>query len=81
MFTKNTIANFEGNGKARFYGLFLGEVDTIDILFIMDPTVCVIRWRAGVDSAWEQDSAWAWKMLENAAESRQSGARRVGRHN
>jgi len=22
-----------------------------------------------VDSAWEQDSAWAWKMLENDAEN------------
>ena len=34
--------------------------------------------RAGVDSLWEQDSVEAWKMLENAAESRWSGARFVG---
>jgi len=58
MFTKNTIANFEGNGKARFYGLFLGEVDTIDILLIMDPTVCVSR------LGWDEITPLCWNLLE-----------------
>jgi len=31
-----------------------------------------------VDSVWEQEKPEAGKMLENAAESRQSGARFVG---
>jgi hypothetical protein len=38
----------------------------------------VTCWRAGVDSVWKQDSVRVWKMLETAAESRQSGARFVG---
>lgn len=33
----------------------------------------------GVDKAREQDSAEAWKMLVNRAESQPSAARRVGR--
>jgi len=31
------------------------------------PTVCITRWWAGVDSAWEQEKLEARKMLENAA--------------
>jgi hypothetical protein len=42
------------------------------------PTVCVSRWWAGVDSAWEQEKPEARKMLENGAESHQSAARFVG---
>jgi hypothetical protein len=42
------------------------------------PTVCVSRWWAGVDSAWEQEKPEARKMPENAAESHQSAARCVG---
>jgi len=38
------------------------------------PTVCVTGAGAGVDSAWEQRKLEARKMLENAAESRTSGA-------
>jgi hypothetical protein len=41
-------------------------------------TVCVSRWWAGVDNAWEQEKLDARKMLENAAESHTSGARFVG---
>jgi hypothetical protein len=41
-------------------------------------TVCVSRWWAGVDSAWEQGKPEARKTLENAAESHQSAARFVG---
>jgi len=43
------------------------------------PTVCVSRWWAGVDSAWEQEKPEARKMPENGAESHQSAARFVGR--
>jgi hypothetical protein len=41
-------------------------------------TVCVSRWWAGVDSAWEQEKPEARKILENGAESHQSAARFVG---
>jgi hypothetical protein len=41
-------------------------------------TVCVTCVWAGVDSACEQEKLEARKMLENAAESHQSGARFVG---
>jgi len=41
------------------------------------PTVCVTRWWAGRDSLREQKKLEARKMLENAAESHQSGARFV----
>ena len=40
--------------------------------------VCVSGGWAGVDSVWEQDSAEVLKILENAAESQPSAARRVG---
>ena len=42
-------------------------------------TVCVPRGWAGRDKAWEQYKPEARKMLENAARTRQSGARGVGR--
>jgi hypothetical protein len=42
-------------------------------------TVCVSRWWAGWDNAWEQEKPKARKMLENAAESHQSAARFVRR--
>jgi len=35
---------------------------------------CVTGGGAGVDLVWEQDSAWAQKIPESAAESHQSGA-------
>jgi len=44
------------------------------------PTVCVSRWWAGWDSAWEQKKPEAGKMLENGAESHQSVARFVRPH-
>ena len=43
------------------------------------PTVCVTRWWAGVDSAWEQEKLEVRKILENGADSHTSGARFVGR--
>jgi hypothetical protein len=43
------------------------------------PTVCVSRWWAGVDSAWEQGKPEARKMLVSRDESHQSAARFVGR--
>jgi hypothetical protein len=42
------------------------------------PTVCVSRWWAGVDSAWEQKKPEARKMLVSRDESHQSAARFVG---
>jgi hypothetical protein len=42
-----------------------------------NPTVCVSRWWAGVDSLREQEKPEARKMLENGAESHQSAARCV----
>jgi hypothetical protein len=60
--------------------LDLGQTpkDTFD-LQDSHPTVCVTCVWAGVDSAWEQETLEARKMHENAAESRQSTARFVGR--
>ena len=43
------------------------------------PTAGVTGAGVGVDSVWEQEKPEARKMLENAAESRQSGARFVRR--
>ena len=40
-------------------------------------TVCVTGVWAGVDNAWEQEKLEARKILENAADSHQSGARFV----
>jgi len=44
------------------------------------PMICVSGGGAGWDSLREQEKLEARKMLENAAESRQSGARCVSRH-
>jgi hypothetical protein len=40
--------------------------------------IAASRCWAGVDSAWEQDSVVAWKILVNAVESRLSTARLIG---
>jgi hypothetical protein len=42
-------------------------------------TVCVSRWWAGVDNAWEQEKPEARKMPVSRDESHQSAARCVGR--
>ena len=49
----------------------------MDTTATVRPTVCVTGAGAGVDNAWEQEKLQARKMLENAAESPASSARRV----
>jgi len=45
----------------------------------LSSTVCVSGLRAGVDSVWEQEKLEARKMFLEAADSRKSTARFVGR--